>query len=426
MLKNRVLKNTAWIIFGQVAQMLISFFISMVTARYLGPSNYGILSYVASYLAFASAFCTLGLNNIIINELIKGKDQQGKLLGTCITFRVVSSMLATLCMVFVIAITNQFDTLLITVALLQSVSLVFEAFDLLNYWFQSKLLSKYVSLVKLLASLLSAGYKIYILVAAKDILWFAFSASFEMIFYIIFLYTVYKRNKGPKFEISKTDGLELLHKSKHFIISGLMVSFYGQMDKIMLGIMIDNTSVGLYSTAVYLCGLWSFIPSAIIDSARPVISELKLTSKEWYEKRIIQLYSVIIWMCILFGIFIMIFGDWIINLLYGPAYAGATSALKVISWYCIFAYLGVARNIWLVIEGKYKYEKYIAFIGVVANLILNTLLIPIMGIVGAALATLITQFVTNVVSQFLIKDMRENGKFIVRALFFQFNKKKGD
>ena len=183
--------------------------------------------------------------------------------------------------------------------------------------------------------------------------------------------------------------------------------------------MIDQTSVGLYSTAVYLCGLWSFIPNAMIDSARPLITSQRSINREKYRRRIVKLYSAVIWMGIAFGVFVLIAGEWIIGFLYGEAYLPASGALKIVSWYCIFAYLGVARNIWIVNENKYAYEKRIAFLGSITNLILNSLLIPIWGIEGAALATLLTQFVTNVVTQLCIADLRENGRFIVQGLFLQ-------
>ncbi|BFL35729.1 flippase [Holdemania massiliensis] len=423
---NRFISNTAWIISGQIIQMLISFVISMLTARYLGPTNYGVLNYSASYLSFASALCTLGLNNIIINELIKNPTKQGNILGTSILLRLLSSVISLFSVTLIIAITNSFDKTIIFVAMLQSLSLMFESADVLNYWFQSKLFSKYVSIAKISACLIVSLYKIYILVNAKSIFWFAFSASFEMICYIIILIIIYCRNAGPRFHISKDEGRILINKSKHFIISGIMVAFYSQIDKVMIGQMIDQTSVGLYSTAIYICNIWSFIPMAIIDSARPVITENKISNEYIYKKRIIQLYSAIIWICIAFGVFIFFFGDIVIKIMYGQAYINASTPLKIVSWYCMFSFLGVARNIWMMNENMYRYEKMIAFVGVISNFILNYIFIPIWGIEGAAIATLLTQFATNFLSQLIIKDLRDNGILILKGLCLKgFSKKEG-
>lgn len=424
--RNRFISNTAWIISGQIIQMLISFIISMLTARYLGPTNYGVLNYSASYLSFASALCTLGLNNIIINELIKNPTKQGDILGTSILLRFLSSLVSLFAVTLIIAITNSFNQTIILVAILQSLSLVFESVDVLNYWFQSKLFSKYVSITKVITCLIASLYKIYILVKSKSIFWFAFSASFEMICYIIVLIIVYFRNAGPHFHISKEEGKLLINKSKHFIISGMMVAFYSQIDKVMIGQMIDQTAVGLYSTAIYICNIWSFIPMAIIDSARPVITENKISDERIYKKRISQLYSAIIWICITFGVFIFIFGDVVIKVMYGQAYINASKALKIVSWYCIFSFLGVARNIWMMNENMYRYEKIIALVGVLSNLILNYIFIPVWGIEGAAIATLFTQFVTNVLSQFIIKDLRGNGILILNGLLLKGLDKRGD
>lgn len=413
---NKTFKNTLWIISGQIIQMAISFLITMATVRYLGPEKYGILNYTASYLAIISSFCTLGLNSIIVKELVSNRNQQGEILGTCLILRFLSSLISCAAIIIIIYITNNLNFTLVLISILQSVNIIFETTDFINSWFQSDLNSKYVSIVKIFACLLAAIYRIIILILKKNLYWFAFATSIEMIFVSLLLGWTYKRNNGPKLYFSKSLGYELLSKSKHLIISGLMISLYAQMDKVMLGKMIDQTSVGLYSAAVYITNLWSIIPNAIIDSARPSISEAKTHNNQLYLKRLRILYAVIFWLGVLFSIFIQIFGKPILLILYGKNYLPGLNAFKIVSWTSIFAYLGTARSIYIVNENKFKYEKYIALIGCLSNIILNYFFIKSMGIDGAAIATLITQFITNIISQFIIPRMRENGMLILQGI----------
>lgn len=207
--------------------------------------------------------------------------------------------------------------------------------------------------------------------------------------------------------------------SYNFVISGLMVACYGQMDKIMLGKMLDVTSVGLYSTALYICSLWTFVLNAIMNSANPLIFEAKEKNEDLYKKRILQLYAAIIWISFGVAIIFCIFAKPIILILYGEKYLGAITPFRIITWYTAFSFLGSARNSWLVCEGKVKYEKYFAGIGALCNFIMNIIFISLIGINGAAIATLLTQIITNFIVPGIIKDTRENSVFIIKAFLLR-------
>lgn len=131
----------------------------------------------------------------------------------------------------------------------------------------------------------------------------------------------------------------------------------------MIGAMIDKVQVGYYSTAIAICGMWTFILAAIIDSSRPLIMELKNKNKKLYEKRLIQLYAVIIWISIFVSIGICMFAKPIVLILYGLDYSSTIQPLRIITWYTAFSYLGVAKNIWLISEKKQRYEKNYVLLG---------------------------------------------------------------
>ena len=203
---------------------------------------------------------------------------------------------------------------------------------------------------------------------------------------------------------------------KHLILASLLVMIYAQMDKIMLGKLSSPEAVGLYSIAIVVCTMWTFVLAAIINSLRPNIVLLHKTNKQSYENRIIQLYSFVFWISVFVSIGICICAEFIVNILFGSAYSGAVTCLRIVTWYTGFSYLGVARNIWTVCENKQRYEKHFAIGGVVTNFILNLILIPIYDINGAAIASLLTQVVTNVVMPYIIQDTRENAIFTLKSI----------
>lgn len=413
--KTKIFKNSSWIIGGKIAQMIIGFFVGILTARYLGPSNYGLINVATSYSAFVIPICTLGFNAIFVKCVIDHRDKEGVYLGTGIALRCITSTVAMVVMLFVVTFINPDDKELHLVFFLHSFVLLFQAFDLFEYWYQSRYLSKYPAIFGLIAYTGMAGYRIFLLATNKSVEWFAVATVLDhaIIAVIYMVYTV------PKYKLhlcfSLPVGREMFHTSKHFIISNIMVVIYAQMDKVMIGKMLSNADVGLYSVGVGISGLWTFILIAIINSFRPSIVEAYNVNRKKYKKQLVSLYSIIIWTSIFVSLGICLFAKWMILLLYGKEYIGAISALRIVTWYTGFSYLGVARNIWTVCEEKQRYEKFFAFSGVVANLLLNFMLIPVLGINGAAIASLSTQIVTNVLVPLCNKNTRENSIHILKA-----------
>lgn len=416
LLSNRFLGNTSWIIFGRIAQMFISFIISMITARYLGPSNYGVINYVNSYISFFTAVCNLGLNSVIVKELIDRPDSQGETMGTVIGLRIISSILSIASIMSCIGIIFDNNAVYMTVAVLQSLILFFNAFEMIEYWYQSKLMSKRSAIIGIIAYLCMSIYRVFILVMQKSVEWFAFATTLDNAVVAILLLICYKKDGGPKFKFSSKLAKEILKKSIHFMWSSLMVAAYSEMNKILLGTLIDDTSVGYYSAALSLCNTWPFILKAIIDSAKPVIIGYHNTDYNLYIKRLRQLYATIFYAGAAVATIFTIGAPLIIGIIYGKDYSASVMPLRIISWYTSFSYLGVARSTWMICEGNQKFEKVLATCGAISNLIMDVLFIPRFGAVGAAIATLMTQVLTNFLIPLCFRQTRGNSILIWEAI----------
>lgn len=417
---SREIRNASWIIAGRIIQMILSFLISIFTARYLGPANYGIINYAGAYVAFFTSLCTLGINSVIIKDFVDNPDEQGTTIGTTIFLRLISSLLSSLMIIGVVCIIDNGEPETIAVSALCSISLVFQIFDTINYWFQSKYQSKITAIATLIAYVATSVYKIILLILHKSVVWFAFSTSVDYIFLALCLFYAYKNHNGPKFHLSLKKGKFLLYQSYHYILSGMMVAIYGQTDKFMLKQMLNETSVGYYSLASSVNMMWCFVLQAIIDSLYPTIMALyKDGNQKAFEKKNRQLYSIVIYISIFVAIMFIIFGKFAINLVYGNEYEPAASLLKIITWYTIFAYLGVARNAWIVCTNNQKYLKYIYFSAAFLNVLLNLCFIPIFGANGAAFASLLTQILTSMILPCFIKKLRPNVKLMLEAFMLK-------
>lgn len=419
LVKNKFINNTGWIVGERIYQMVINLLLTIITARYLGPSNYGILNYVASIIAFFTSLCTLGLQGVIVKELVQEPKEEGVLLGSGIGMRLISSFLSMLVALIIISILNPNDNLILVVALLQSISLLFRSFELIEFWYQSKLKSRYSSIIKAIAYTIMAIYKILILLLDKDVTWFAFSNTIDAIVIAILFYVSYNKSGGLKISFSINTAKKLLNQSYHFILSGAIVAIYEQMSKVMIGQFLGQEQVGYYSVAITICGLWTFIPQAFITSATPIIMELKKSDEHIYLHRLKQLYAFIAWLGIAFALTITFFSKWIVLVLYGDAYIVAIPALVIAVWYTLFSSLGSARGIWILCENKNKFVKKYLFWGAVVNLTLNAIMIPQYGIEGAALATLTTQVFTTLIAPLLYKETRMHTKYVIEAFILK-------
>lgn len=412
---NRFINNTMWDIGGKVFQMGLTLVVGMLTARYLGPSNYGVIGETASYVAFFSVICQLGFTSTAVKEIMDFEDRQGEILGTMIFFRICTSLISSAAITVLLYVMKGGDKLIVTVAFLQSLSLIFQSFEMIHYWYQSRLETQVSVKIQSIAYLIMAAYKIGILAFGKSVEWFAFSTALEAAVVGAFLMIVYQRGTGQKLSVSIAVGKDILKRSYHFILSGLMVTIYSEMDKIMLGQMLSEEAVGYYTAATKISSMWSFVVMALINSSRPVIIASRNKSQEQYVKQNKRLYAAVIWIGIAAGLGISLLAKIIIYILYGIEYMPSVGSLQISAWYTMFAMLGSARGIWIVCEDKAKYVKYYLGIGAVANVILNYLLIPAYGPGGAAAATLITQIFTAVFAPALFKETRVYTKYVFES-----------
>lgn len=411
----KVIQNAAWIIGTQIIKALLGVAISMFTARYLGPTNYGLINYAASIVAFAAPIMYLGLNNTLVQEIVAAPHREGEILGTAISMSFSSSILCIAGIAAFVSLANTGEKETLAVCLLYSILLIFQSADLINYWFQAKLLSKYSSTVSLCAYLAISCYKAFLLITGKSIYWFALSNAVDYFLISGILFLIYHKVGTQRLSFSFCTAKLMLKKSKYYIVSNLMIVIYAQTDRIMLKLMIGDAETGYYSAAVYCAGMASFVFSAIIDSVRPVALAHKSENEAEFESDIISLYSVIIYLAILYSIAVSVLSPLVILLLYGKEYSAAIPVLQIIVWYCTASYLGGARDVWILARSLQKHLLLINMLGAGMNIVLNVFLIPLWGASGAAIASVITQYTINIVFTSVYKPTRRTGYLMLKG-----------
>ena len=361
--RKKVINNMSWLLGGRIVNMILSFFVSLATARYLGPDNFGSINYVAAYVSFFSSITSLGLSVIVIKEVSMGQEDDNKVIWTGILMRFITAVLSTISVIALVSITDGDDPLIVQIAVLESIAILASAFDTFMYWFQGKLLGKYTSIAGVISYLGMSLYRIYLLANNADILWFAFATSVDTLLLSFVLMIFYVRKNGFRPKVSLRLGKKIMRQSYHYMISGLIAILYSKIDQIMLKQMLDNTSVGLYSAALAIAGLWGMIPSAFIQSVSPILYKNAEQDKGMFYKRLKQSYAGIWLLNVAWSLAISIFSYWVIYFLYGTEYLGARGALVIVVWYSGISSIGSLTQVYLATENKNKYVNYFALAG---------------------------------------------------------------
>ncbi|OBZ34630.1 flippase [Methanohalophilus sp. DAL1] len=411
--------NTSWLFFEHIVRLVVALFVSVYVARYLGPDQYGLLNYSISFVALFSAIATLGLDQIVIRELVKDRNKRDSLLGTAFVLKVSGAILVIAMLAVGVQFTSNdlFTNLLIFII---AAGTLFQSMNVVDFYYQSKVQSKFSVQVKFWTIMGISLLKVYSIYIGAPLLWFAFLVLLENIILAGGFFLIYNL-KGLSIFSWHFDlymAKSLLKSSWPLIFSGIVVSLYMKIDQVMIKEMLDSQAVGIYASAVKLSEAWYFVPIIISSSLFPAIIESKKISEELYYERLQKLYDLLYFIALAIVIPTTLLSDWVIDILYGQAYFGAGAVLSIHIWAGLFVFLGVARSKWILTENLQKYSFLYSSIGAVSNIALNLYLIPIHGINGAAFATLISQFIAVILGPFFIKQTRISVYMLLKSIFF--------
>lgn len=416
---SRLTKNVSWIFFGNVFHAILSFLLNIYVARMLTLNDNGLITYSTSWINFFTAVGTCGFNGVISREFSKEEGKANQSIWSCIWARILFAVVAIITLQGIVRITSPDEPVLHLIVLCQSSTILFSSFDIFIYWYRYKNQAKITAAYRLLAFGISAVWRVIAIGVFKNLIFYVAGVSVETLLFVSFLTVFYRRNYSTQINIRKETIVSMLKISYPFITSAILSTIYGQADKIMLKSMIDNSSVALYNASTTLAGLVVIIPTTLIEGFRADIMDAKLTDEILYQRRLRQLYSIVFWSCMVYGVFITIFARQIILILYGEKYIGAVSSLSLIVWYTSFSYFGAINDVYMVAEDKQKWVQLTTLIGALSNVGMNFLLIPVWGIVGAALASLITQILANFVLMALIPDLRKGFALMIKGILLK-------
>jgi O-antigen/teichoic acid export membrane protein len=413
----RYFKNTSWLFFEKIFRVFLSSLVIIMLTRYLGPEKFGLLSYSQSFVGFFIAISTLGLNTILVRELIKNDRVADGLIGTAFFLKFFVSLFS----IFIIWIINYYvskDDSYLYINII-SFSIFFHSFNIIDSFFQAGVISKYSSISNSVAFFISSFLKVIFIYLNADLIIFCYLIVLDVVFVAFGYIYIYLKINGSflKWRFDKNIAYFFLKSGWPLMFVALASFIYTRTDQVMLKFLLGDEAVGNYAAAVRVSEIFYFIPMLIAQSIFPKIISVKMRSEEEYLLLIEKIYCLFVWISVPICFFVFFFNHEIVKLIYGIQYEKTAYILSFLVFSIFFNSVGVVNTKILYVE---HYErKYLirSVFGVFINVALNFLLIPIYKESGAAISTLITLFFICYVYDIFDKDLHRFYFLKVRCFF---------
>lgn len=418
----KIISNCVWLFADRIMRMVIGLFVGLLVARYLGPEQFGIYNYAIAFVALFGTLATLGFDSIVIRDIVNEPACKDKTLGSAFVMKLMGGFATLMISIVLLSLIQPEDILTLLLASIIATGLIFQSFDVIDFWFQSQVKSKYTVYAKNSAFLFTSIAKIGLIYYQAPLVAFALAGLVEIIIGATGLIIVYQKNNSIKdWQFNYERAKDLIKESWPLILTGVVITVYMKIDMVMLGLMVDSSEVGYYTVAVQLSEVWYFIPNIVLISLYPTFVKLYHENEKLYTQRLQEVMGYFFWGSLILSIIVILTANEIIQILFGSSYLPAVKILMIHIVSSIVVNMSVIFSHRYTLNKTLKISFYGASIGAITNVALNIWLIPIYAGVGAAIATVIS-YITPIIIQTIFFD-RSIGTIFVRSIFANFKNK---
>jgi O-antigen/teichoic acid export membrane protein len=414
----KIVDNMGWLFFDKVLRMGVGLLVGVWIARYLGPEQFGQLNYAIAFVGLFGAIAGLGLNGIVVRDIVRSPANASVTLGTAFRLQALAGLLAMLLIITSIVIMKPDDEFTRTIVIIISISLVFKATDAIKYWYEARVEYRHVVWVENGVFVFMAMVRVALILSEASLMIFVWLVLIEVLLISVGLILIYAKSGAfaSLFQWSPYRAKSLLKDSWPLLFAGIAVTLYMRIDLIMLEAMSNKREVGIYSAATRLSEIWYFLPAIIISSLSPSIITSYANNKYLYYLKLQKLYFLMFWLALMVALPITLMSEQIVNFLFGEDYLSAGPVLAIHLWAGVAVFLGMASSQHLLAEQLQIISFYRTLIGLICNIFLNLLMIPVMGAKGAAIATVISYFIATF-SLILFKKTRAHSLLMLQSIF---------
>ncbi|MBI5401656.1 flippase [Candidatus Wolfebacteria bacterium] len=405
--RQTITKNAFWLTFSQITSRFIRAAIIIYSARVLGASGYGVFSYLLSLAGMFTIFSDIGINQIMTKEITQKPERTSEYFSTAFWIKIILfSVTATL----VIFVGPYFSKIPITSSLFYIIAAII-IFDGLREFSQSIFRAREKMELEAFASVLT---NISVTVLGFTVLYFSVSLKLLTLSYAIAtgigafaaMFIIRKEFKKIFSHFEKNLIKPLIASSWPVALMGIIGAFMLNTDIIMLGWWKTTQEIGFYSAGQKIIQMLYSFPAILAGATFPTLSRLIGQQNNEKSKRLMEISMIATFlMAVPMTIGGIVLGKSIIPLIYGNEYLPAIIPFQILMTTMLIIFPGtLIGNAGLAYGKQKKMATYLA-IAAFGNVILNAVLIPVYGIIGSAIATLISQLISNSLSWRMIKKI---------------------
>lgn len=384
--------NVGWLTLDLAFRFVVSLALGIWMARYLGPSDYGLLSYCLSFVALFGSVAGLGLNSIVVRDIVRTPAQAEEILVRALVLRVLAGMLTASAAVGAVHLFKPDNSLVQTMVVILSFTLVLNASEVIAYWYESQVSSRYTVWIGDTVLAATSVARIALILLGASVIAFAWVATLEAGLVLVGFVAIYLIHQG----FPRGAGVDLAHSrtllkdSLPLVGMSLMLVVYTRIDIIMVEHYLGAAQTGVYAIASRLAESWFVFAVILTKSMFPHLIGRATQDEEIFNKDLEVFYSFMFWFAAVMALIICVLAGTIVNLLFSSDYAGAAQVVRIYVWSGIAVFAITASSRWFLLREKHVGLLLRATLGGAANILLNLWLIPRYGLSGAATATVVS------------------------------------
>jgi O-antigen/teichoic acid export membrane protein len=411
----RLAKNTGVLFVAQILSYILGFLYLMYTARYLGPAAYGILSFAMAFTVIFGIMADLGLSQFVVREVSRNKSLASKYLGNALVLKIIASLFTFILVVIAINLLDYPKNTINVVYLIALYVLINSFSQIFCAIFQSYEKMEYMAIGTVLNGFLLITLAFIGIKYKMDVTFFAsvylMSSILIFSYYLIICTLKFVR---PKLKFNFNFWKIMLSESLFFVLAMGFTEIYFNIDSVMLSLMVGNEAVGFYNAAYKLIFILLFIPSTVIVSIFPLMSQHHESAKNLLKEEFEKLFRYLIILALFLFVFGFLFADKMILMIYGNAFIPSIMALQILICVIPIIFITYLFGNLLGAINKQRVVAVITGICAIINITFNLFLIPKFSYYGASVATVLTEIVVFIfyfiyISRFFHKiSIKEN------------------
>lgn len=415
-----VIGNTGWLFADNVLRVGIGFLVGIWVTRYLGPERYGQISYAVAFVTVFSSVALLGLDGIVVRNLLRTPSDWDKIVGTAFTLKCIGGIVTAGMILATVGLLRSEDPMTRALVGITSLGLIFQAFGSIDFFFQSRLQAKYCAYARSIAFLLCSAIKVALILCKAPLIAFAWVGTGETAIGAIGLFAAYRINgyNFKQWRFTLVTAKELLHDSWPLILTDIVMMLSMRIDKIIIGELSGNAELGIYAVAALIAEALYFIPLSIASSCFPGIVRAREESEALFQEKLQRFYRLMAFAGYAVAIPMTLIAGWGVPFLFGASYARAGTMLIGLAWASLFINLGFARSHYLTTMNWTRLHFITDLFGCIANIALNLLLVPRYGGMGAVIASAASYWFAAHGSCFLFRPLNKTGRMITNAICY--------